>query len=567
MDLDRRTFILGTASGVMMLAGACTPGRQIKGGPPTTLIQPTLDPSTLPPAARPTVRVPGAAFGFPSPFAYTAKPGYTQASLVYDTLMWKDGTGKVLPWLASRFEQSSDGLVYTFELRDGIRWHDGRPLTAEDVAFTFDYFASHTFGPLIMVQPFGIAKVEALTPTRVQVRLERPSVTFVDFIAAAVPIVPRHVWSSIDDPSAAQEKELLVGSGPYRVASYDGDQAPLLYTANDDYFLGRPFVERIEMIPVSDEFTALLAGEVDVAQGTFAGTRPEVLTPFRADEKFGVVETTGQFTYTLYWNLDKGGVLGDVRFRRACALAVDRQDVVQRLTGGNGKPGNPGFLSQSNPFYTEVEQYRFDPRAAGKLLDEMGYPRPSGGGTRRNAKGKELRFELLYPTEAQPLAEVVIDGMDKVGVKLVARGVELGPALYGQKLGGGYEMAIALYPGPSGPTPDADPDLLRPLFSSLAAKGLNSANGYSDSEFNDLAERQLATVDESERRKMVGRMQEILARDIPALAMYYPTLYAAFRRPVFDQWYWTPGGYPVETYNRQVFVTGVKGGSVIRPLG
>lgn len=567
-ELDRRAFLKGLAgAGLVVVVGGCGSARQ---RPPTLGeavpgVDAGADPRTLPPAPRPTIRLPGGALGFPSPFAYVSSLGYRQMSLIYDTLLWKDGSGKLLPWLASSYEVSDDGLAHTFELRDGIRWHDGKPLTSEDVAFTFEYFAEHTLGPLVVVQPYGIAKVEAPTPRRVEIHIERPDVTFAGSLAAAVPIAPRHVWSSIGDPAGAQDMKVLVGSGPYRLTSYGGDSSPLLFEANDEYFLGRPFVKQIQMTPTSDEFTALLAGEIDAAESVVTGTRPLALEPFKRDPAYGVVDQPGGFTFPLYWNLGKGGVLADVRFRRACALAVDRKDVVERLTGGNGLPGNPGFLAPSNLFHVEVEQYRFNRAAANRLLDEAGYKKGDGGGIRRSVKGEELRFELLFPAMLTPLAQVLVEALEAVGVELRLKSVELGPGLYGRKLAGDYEMALALYPGPSGAGPHADPDLLRPLFSSLVPKGLNSADGYKNSEFDELAESQLTAFDEEERQKMVGRMQEILAEDLPMLPLYYSTLFNVFRKAVFDQWYWTPGGFPVGTNNRQMFVTGVKSGTVIRP--
>jgi peptide/nickel transport system substrate-binding protein len=563
--LDRRTFLRGLAGAGLVVAGGCTGTRGSGGDGAGTVLQAGVDPLTLPPAARPTVRLPGGAFGLPSPFGYVAGPGYRQMSLLYDTLLTKDASGQLIPWLASTYERSDDGLVHTFDLRGGVTWHDGRPLTADDVAFTFDYYREHTLGPLVVVQPYGIAEARALSPQRVEIRLDRPDVTFPEFVAGALPIAPRRVWNSVEDPAAVQDVAMLVGSGPYRLASYDGDGAPLLFTANDTYFLGRPFVQRVEMTPAAEDLTALLAGQVDAAESAAVGTRPLALTPFRDDPGFGIVDQRGGFTFPLYWNLAKGGALGDVRFRRACALAVDRADVVERLTGGNGLPGNPGFLAPTNSFHVDVEQYAFDRRAANRVLDEAGYAL-RGGGVRRSAQGEELSFELLFPSLLAPLAEVLIASLKAVGVELRPKGVELGPALYGKKLSGDYQMALALFPGPSGPGPNADPDLMRPLFSSLAPKGLNSADGYKNAALDDLAERQLATFDEGERRALVGRMQEILADDLPVLPLYYSTLFNVFRKQVLDQWYWTPGGFPVGPNQRQLFVTGVKTGTTIRPI-
>ena len=110
MMLDRRRFLLAAAGGAGALAlGAC--GGSVA-APPTS-------------AGRPTVRLAQGALGFPSPFGANADIGYGQMSLLYDTLLWKDGTGQLLPWLAKRYEHSADHLTHTFELRPGLTWSDG----------------------------------------------------------------------------------------------------------------------------------------------------------------------------------------------------------------------------------------------------------------------------------------------------------------------------------------------------------------------------------------------------------------------------------------------------------
>jgi peptide/nickel transport system substrate-binding protein len=537
--MDRRRFLQRSAYGLAGLAlVGCTRtdnGAGTNGGA----------------SARPTLRVPGSALGFPSPFAYIAGVGYRQMSLVYDTLLWPDSSGRLLPWLARRFEGTDDGQAFTFELRDDVRWHDGRPLTAHDVVFTFRYHATNALSPLLVARPQGVTTVDALDDRRVRVQLVRPDRTFLGWTAAALPIVPRHVWADVDDPAAEQDLSILIGSGPYQLASYGGDQGPLLYSSNDDHFLGRPFVERLEMTPVGDELTALRAGEVDAATTDVNGARPDALAPFRDDARFGMVDRPGGFTFPLFWNLRREGPLSDVRFRRACAMAIDRDDVVQRLTGGNGVPGNTGFLPPTNPFHVDVEQYPHDPDGARAMLGAAGYRR--------------VRLELLFPTTITPLAEVVIDALARVGVELVPQGVELGPDLFARKLAGDYDMAITLYPGPSGAEPDTDPDVLRQLFSSRAPTGLNHADGYTDGELDRLGEEQLEISNGQELRRIVGRMQQIVARDLPVLALYYPTLFHVFDRSVFDQWYWTPDGFPpVGPYNRQLFATGSKTGLEIR---
>lgn len=548
-QMSRRTFVrasAGTAAAIYL--GAC-------GG------------SSSPSGPKGTVRVAGGSFGFPSPFAYIASFGYVQMSYLYDTLLWKDATGRMLPWLARRVRRSPDGLTYTFDLREGVRWHDGRPLTAEDVAFTFEYFARQSLGPLIVAQPFGVAGARATSPRTVEVRLEIPAVTFLGSVAGAVPIIPKHIWSSIRDAPKAQDPGVLVGSGPYRLKSFSAGEGASLYVANQDYFLGTPFVRRIEQRPVDDELSALRAGEIDVAETRVDGVGEDALAGFRADDSLGIVQSTGSFSFPLIFNIGRGGALADVRFRRACALAIDRGAIVRRLLGGNGRPGNPGFLPPGHPFHADVEQYAFDPAAARRLLDQAGYRGPGTGAIRRGADGKPLSFRIVTGNAPIPPAlDLLVGGLKDVGIELKTQAVDL-PTLFGLTQQGSDDIAFTLYPGPGGTAPDADPDNLRTFYSSKLRGRLQGAQGYVDREFDRLAQRQLVTAERSERARLLARMQQIVARDLPALPLYYPTLFTVFRKRAFDRWYYTPGGFAgglTGVFNKQVLVTGAKTGVRVR---
>ena len=545
--MDRRRFLIASLSGVGALAlGSCSGSSNTGAGQ----------------GSRPTVRLPDGALGFPTPFAANGAPGYNQMSLLYDTLLWKDSSGELLPWLAQSFKTSDDRLTHTFTLRDGVKWSDGRPLTADDVVFTFEYYAAQgTLGPPIIVQPpQGIANVRSTGPDTVEITLDSPLVTFAEQVAGALPIVPRHVWSTIAEPAEAQDLDVLVGSGAYRLESYKGDGLPLLFTAKDDYFLGTPFVKRIEENGVEDPFSALLSGATDAARGV--GLRPDTIAPF-ANDAFGTLTEQGSTAHCLYWNMGKEGALSDLRFRRACAMAIDRQDLVTRLASGRGAPGNPGFLGPENPFVVSVPRYELDVAGANSLLDAAGY-RPGSGDVRRAPNGSPLSFELLINNLEAGLAEILVGALRRIGVELRPKQVQVGPQLFGSKLTGNYDMAVLPFPGPAPGGPNADPDVLRRIFSSKVPPSLLGATNYINPEFDALAEKQQATFDEGERKAIVAQMQKMLADDIPILPLYYPETTILFRKQVLDQWYITPGQFPASDYNKQLFITGMKTGTKIR---
>lgn len=549
--MNRRRFLaaLGGAGAVTLAACAGKAPRKVARG------------------GRPTVRLPQGALGFPTPFAANADIGYNQTSLIYDSLLWKDGSGTLLPWLAESVQSTPDHLTYTFKLRDGVRWSDGRPLRAEDVVFTFDYFAKQqTLSPPVIIQPpQGIKKVRVSAPGTVEITLDSPYVTFPEQVAGALPIIPEHVWSSVAEPNDAMDRKILVGTGAYRLESYNGDGEAMLYTARDDFFLGRPHVRRIEENAIDDnaQLAALSSGATDSARGV--GLRDNALQPFQTPE-YGMITEEGSTTNAMYWNIGKEGPLADPRFRRACAMAIDRNELVTRLAGGHGLPGNPGFLGPRNRFYAEgLPQYPFDPAGANALLDAAGY-RPGSGGIRRasDPKNSPLSFEMLINNAEAPLSEILVQALRRVGVELRPKQVVVGPQLFGSKFTGQYDIAVLPFPGPGPGGPNADPDVLRLLFSSRVAASLQAATAYASPTFDDLAERQRLTFDEKERMAIVAQMQRILADELPMLPLYYPQTTILFRRQVLDEWYFTPGQFPSLVDNKQLFITGRRAGTGIR---
>ncbi|CAN5288555.1 ABC transporter substrate-binding protein [soil metagenome] len=561
--MDRRTFLTTTlgAAGVL-LVGACSNSDDESGSGRSGPDDEAADGANLTPAPRPTLRLAGEDWGVPSPFAYSRGPGYLRMSLIYDTLLWKDESGDPLPWLAESFEESEDGLTYTFTLRDGVLWHDGEPLTAEDVKFTFDYYASQTISPQLIVQPIPeIVEIVAVDDRTVEFHLQSPAATFLQFGGAgAVPIVPRHVWSGVGNAGAESDLAKLVGTGPYVLESYSQGEGAYLYSANDDFFLGVPFVERLELRPAGDPATALLGGELDAIE--LFGARPEVMAPFENDDAFTRLEfPPGSSGTGLYWNLARGGALADVRFRQACARAIDRDDLVERLFGGNATPGNPGWIPPEHSFHVDVEQYDFDLGEANALLDDAGYTR-SGDGVREGPDGP-LRFELLVFNPVTPAVDLLVGALGAVGIELVAAAVDT-PTFNERVLSGQSEMSLI---GFGGMNSDLAPDYLRLVYSSQTAI-TQHAQGYVNDDVDRLCQEQLETLDVEARKDVVAEIQEQIAADLPLLPLFYPSSFAVVRAEAFDAWYVTPGCVAStipSILNKQVFVTGQKTGTEIRP--
>lgn len=535
---------------------ALTPGEL------STSAAPEAAPTAAAPSEVPRLRLAGGDFGYPSPFAYVRGPGLIYALFLFDTLLWKDATGDVIPWLAESWTVSDDGTTWRFVLRDGVRWADGQPLTADDVAFTFQYITTGPGAdtPAFHVRDAGVVQsATAVDDRTVVLQLSRPFAPFAQAIAGRVPIIPRHIWEGVTDPAQLRGPDATMGSGPYHLDEADPATGSYLFTARDDYFLGPPVVKRLEFIPVDDEFAALQRGELDAASSLTDAVPDEVLD--RLDpQRFGRLQAPGEWNMALHINLARGFPYDDVRFRHALAYAIDRQDMVDRLLFGRGVPGPTGMLAPEHPYSVEgLPEYRYDPAQAAALLDELGLIDRDGDGSRDLPDGTPFRPSLMMSARfGDRDGKLVQEYLRRVGLtvelRLLDRAAADDAAAQGE-----YELALVGYGGLGG-----DPDYLRFRFSSkVRAKQFNRAYGYHNARFDELADEQLVTFDEQRRHELIAEMQRILAEDLPVLPLYVPDRLFVYDRTVFDSWYFTPGGvfggYP-GALNKHALVTGRKEG-------
>jgi peptide/nickel transport system substrate-binding protein len=499
-----------------------------------------------------TLRLPGGGYwGHPSPFGFNRGPGFMRASLLFDTLVWRDASGETIPWLATDWALSEDGLTWTFTLRDGVRWQDGEPLTAADVIFTVDYYQAHPGSAWFMAQIDMVASATAIAENQVAIELVRPFAPFLQTVGEAMLIFPQHIWQDVADPQAFAEPPAFVGSGAYRLVEFSQAEGTYLFEANPDFFLGAPYVRRIEFVPTSDEILALSSGQVD-AFDQFGGVTDEMLAPFR-QPPFEIEQAPGEWGMFLFFNLEQETPLQDVRVRQAIAHAVDRQALVERVLFGFGGPGNPGFLPPANPFYNpDVAAYPYDLDRASALLEEAGY----------DGTPIQLAYSPDWIMASARVVEIIETGLGEIGINLDVVTMDQA-TIDAAAAEGSYELLITGFGGLG-----ADPDQLRRSFaSSSQTRGFSRGLGYHNPTFDALAEAQVSMGDPAERRAAVDEMQAILASDLPALALYYTERVVVYDAATFDNWYFTPGGFgggiPMP-YNKHQFIVGVPEGLAIK---
>ena len=233
------------------------------GSLPAALAQPAAPAARTERIERVTIADERGDHGLPSPFTHAPDGvGYALTMLVFDSLLWRDRQGHLVPALARQWRESEDRLAVEFELHPQARWHDGQPVTAGDVAFTFDYFRQH---PNPFMDVSAVAGVDALAGGRVRVRLKRPSASFVPQLAATLPILPRHVFAPLADPRR-MSMQGVVGSGPYRVTGYDKAGGRYRFSAVEGHWQGAPRVRELVFVSMEPSLAlgALRRGEVDM---------------------------------------------------------------------------------------------------------------------------------------------------------------------------------------------------------------------------------------------------------------------------------------------------------------
>jgi peptide/nickel transport system substrate-binding protein len=395
------------------------------------------------------------------------------------------------------------------------------------VVFSWEYARKHPRA--WSIDPALVDEVRNLDEHTVRFRLSRPNAAFL-YKLAGFPIIPAHIWKDVPDPYHFTEPRAVIGTGPYRLASYSKGEGVYRFEANRDFWGPKPCVDVIEMVPVEDGVLALEQGKIDLA-----AVPPDLLERFQNKPGYHVAKSPGYWGYRLIFNLEQNKALARSELRQAFAYAIDRPGLVKKCAQGAALPGNPGILPPNHIWYNpNVPQYRYNLRKAVELLEQLGWHDRDGDGIREDARGNRLAFELLLAQEDVQLGELLKQQLRKAGieVKFVSADLKTRDSLVKQ---GKYELAVTGEGGWGN-----DPDYLRERFTRsekgtgpLAAGG---TWGYDNPTVERLAKEQLHETNPVKRRNLVAQLQKALAEDLPELPLYYPTPYYVYHASVYAGW-------------------------------
>ncbi len=477
-----------------------------------------------------------------TPWNYnTGYPGLALLSFVYDAVTAFDEQGRVRPWLAEGYPATTDGRVFTFRLREGVRFHDGQPLTGVDVKFSYEALRDNRGG--LTTNARNIESVEA-NGNDVTVTLRRPDPDF-PYLQTFLPIVPRHLWEVTTDFRGAT---YTVGSGPYRLDEVRPGEFYRL-VANMDYFRGPPTVEEIAVVTIKEvntQVAALRAAQIDLMATRLPS---ELVAPFERDPAFRLSRGPGYATnIILMYNQRPALVRREVR--QAIAYAVDTRALVDTLLLGTATLGNPGWFHPASPVHDpDVRPRARDLERANLLLDRLGYRRGPDG--IRIAEGGPMEFSIIaYANNPERVrgAELVADALAEIGLRLSVRALEMGAADdliagpdFDRTNGQNYDFAMFGWSAGLQQVPSRAVQ----LFHSKPDRGPFNLSAYESTEMDALFDRLAVTLDPDERLRLLRQVERLVEEDVPFITWAYPDGIFAYRPAAYDGYMFVNGIGPL----------------------
>lgn len=439
---------------------------------------------------------------------------YALIANIHEGLLKVDQNYKIQPVLAERFQTSPDGKTWTFNLRHGVKWHDGQPFTAADVKYNIDWLRDPANAAIGQPLFKDVANVDTPDDYTVVVTLKQANAPFAALSATRL-LVPKHVHEKIGEKAYKQQP---VGTGPYRLKELKPAEYGLL-EAFDDYWGGRPYIDnwRENIVPeVSVRAIALQTGQADSTTWPLA---PEDTLKFLNDPNFQNFRAPGVAVNHFPMNNTRP-IFADKRVRQAMLYAIDRDALVNDLLKGLAVKATANISPAVEAFYEpNVTQYPRDLDKSRSLLKDAGWT-PGSDGVLVNASGDRFHFicdVFVGDTLRRSEAETVQAQLQEAGITMELREVEPTTALNAAR-NGDFDMQLFnwTYGGTNG---DPDPSV------ALRSDGLNNFSHWKNDQADKLIDAGAAEVDADKRKKIYGDLQKLVADEVPFLyIMYWQTI-------------------------------------------
>ena len=449
------------------------------------------------------------------PILASDSASHSIAGLIYNGLVKYDKDMNIVGDLAESWDISDDGLVITFHLRKGVKWHDGKPFTAKDVLYTYQVTVDPKTPTAYAGDFLKVKKAEVLDDYTFRVTYDKPFAP--SLISWSSAILPRHLLEGQDITKSSLARH-PVGTGPYLFKEWLAGQKIVL-VSNADYFEGRPYVDGhvTRIIPdMATMFLELRARNIDMMGLTpLQYTRQTENNLFRQSfDKYRYLA----FAYTyLGYNL-KHPFFADKRVRQAISYAINKEEIISGVLLGLGKPATGPYKPGTWAYNENVKTYSYNPQKAWELLRAAGWTKTNNDGFLEK-DGRPFTFELVTNQgneTRQKCAEIIQRQLKEVGIDVKIRILEWAAFINDFINKRRFEAVIL------GWTIPLDPDAYDVWHSSKTAPEELNFISYKNPEVDALLEKARSTFEQKLRKKYYDRFQEILVEDQPYTFLYVP---------------------------------------------
>jgi peptide/nickel transport system substrate-binding protein len=427
------------------------------------------------------------------------------------------------PALATEWSVDESGTVWTFKIREGVKYHDGTPCTANEIAWSLNFTIEKEL-PTMQGYVEGISEVAALDDYTLQITTEEPIGPFLSRMSdLGMFILPPSVWQDMtaDEVLEYQEMDAAIGTGPYKVTEYVSDEYIIL-DAFEDHWAGKPAIDRIILRAYANNdalYEAMRNGEVDAA---YIGA--EAVNLLSAEDHLTIFNGPAWGITEMIVNAFAEGTqpdsLNDPIVRKAIAHAVDKEQYVNTITLGTATPGWSIITPDHGDWYnTDVQDITYDVVEGNRLLDEAGYVDSDGDGIRNWSDGSNMVYRIYSPesmSDGPRVLEMFAGWLGEIGIGSDQQVLS-------------DETIISLYPaydfdflfwgwGWGG----SDPDFPLSCFvcDQTMEGGWNDA-GYCNPDFDALYQAQARETDPESRKEIVWEAQQVFFNDLPYIILAY----------------------------------------------
>jgi peptide/nickel transport system substrate-binding protein len=504
-----------------------------------------------------------------NPFIGYESSSYEVWAINYDLLVGfraEDMSNQPGIGLASAWETSDDGLVWTFTVPEGIRWQDGESFSAADVAFTFNYVIDNELGMFIDYVTF-IESVEAPDATHVVFTCSKPKA---NMLGLWIPILPEHIWSKVDPAKVENEfqnKPPIVGTGPFQCVEWKKGEYVRM-EANKDYWRGAPRVDEVIFQTYTNQDTMaqdLVSGAIQSGWNIPSAQFDQLDDTAHLAAIRAVTAGFDELGFNcadkeVYPRSTGHPVLTDPAFRRALQWAIDKEKIVSIGYNDNANAASTIVMAD---YYDDDADYHWEPpddvayvfdlERAGQELDAAGYPDGDGDGI-REYQGEPIKLRLYARTESaesQKCGKLITGWFKDIGLDIDYQVIDdgrLGDLQYNYEdddYAPDFDMFIWGWGG------DVDPNFILSIMTTNQIESWSDCM-WSNEEYDRLFEEQQTTIDLQERVALVHRMQEIVYDESPYIPLVYPLDLEAYDEGGWSGWVRANQGKGAVWYNTQM---------------